>query len=233
MRFTTIMRPTEPKASTTVCTSLDNPPPLRPCYVNSEFLASSGLGHFDAIGVVVSSKELGDGALALQPLPFSDTTPNTVRYELKIVANGRARTAPTTSAQPLTWAYIEKWALPDDFIAAKKPIYIGLFGVVSGAKAIKAAAVAVHEVARVDALAGFDDFLGDAVRAVKGGQLTSRRVWRVWAELWDADPKERVIGGVNFDDVAARISAVLGVNAAKAPTRVDSRSQRYWPGYDI
>ena len=33
MRITTMMRPTEPKANTTVFTSLDYQPPLRPFYI--------------------------------------------------------------------------------------------------------------------------------------------------------------------------------------------------------
>lgn len=38
---------------------------------------------------------------------------------------------------------------------------------------------------------------------------------------------------VHFDDLAGKISEVLGFKAAKDPTRVDSRSQRYWPEYYI
>lgn len=234
MRITTIVRTTETKASTTVYASLDYRPPLRPCYVNSEYLASSGLASFDAIGLVISTEELGecDVVLALPPLPFSDLTANTVRYEHKIVRGGKERGAPTTLAQPVTRAYIEKWALPDGFIAEKKPIFLGLFAVVSGAKRIKSAA-AVEEVARLEALAGFDGFLGDVVREEEGGKLTTRRVWRVWAERWGADPDECVIGVVAFGDVAGRISEILKVAAEKYPTRVDGRSQRYWEGYAI
>ncbi len=103
----------------------------------------------------------------------------------------------------------------------------------SGAKRIKSAAAAVEEVARLEALAGFDGFLGDAVREEEGGKLTTRRVWRVWAERWGADPDKCVIGGVAFGDVAGRISETLEVAAEKYPTRVDGRSQRYWEGYAI
>ena len=172
MRITTIMRPTEPKGNTIVYASLDNPPPLRPCYFNSGFLSSSGFGSFADIGVVISTEKLADGdvALALPPLPFSDTTPNTVRYEHRTVRGSKERTALTTPAQPVTRMYVEKWALPDRFIAAKKSVHIGLCAIVSGAKQIKAAAAALEEVAKLKALAGLDDFLDGAVREEEGGK---------------------------------------------------------------
>lgn len=170
MRFTTIMRPTEPKASTTVYVSLDYRSQLRPCYINNEFLASSSLGSFEAIGVVISAEELTDSdiVLALPPIPFFKTTPNTVRYAHRIVRGGKERTVPTSPVQPVTWLYVEKSALPDSFIYEKQPIYIGLFAIVNGAKQIKAAVTAVEEDAKHEALAVLDDFLDGAVLEEEG-----------------------------------------------------------------
>ena len=70
----------------------------------------------------------------------------------------------------------------------------------------------------------FDAFLRETVRAEDGGKLTSRRVWRVWAERCGADPAEPVIAGIRFTDVAGRVRATLGAAAAETPTRVDGVS---------
>ena len=83
------------------------------------------------------------------------------------------------------------------------------------------------------ASAAFDAFLRESVRVKKGGRLTSRQIWAVWAARWGADPEDRVIAGVRFADVAGRLRALFGTAAAKDPTRIDGRLQRYWSGYAI
>ena len=256
MRRTILMKWVGTTKNTTAFLSLDKPAPMDRFHINSESLASAGLGEKDVIIVIISTDEFAAGEVMLAPLPapYYKELRDTVRYQHRVTTRGgKDRPAPNTPALPVTLAYINRAALPDVFIAEQGPIFFGLAGVMVGPErpADEAAEVAdgtadAEEVAddtpaaevageTDDAAdrATFDDFLRKTMRTEEGGKLTTRRVWRVWAERCGADPADRVIAGVHFKDVAGMVREILGVAAAEKPTRVDGVSQRYWPGYAI
>ena len=92
---------------------------------------------------------------------------------------------------------------------------------------------AVEDANVTDPYSAFDAFLRERVRVQRGGRITSRQIWEVWAARWGADSKERVIAGVRFIDVSRRFHSTFGATAAKDSTRIDGSHQRYWSGYTI
>ena len=241
MKRTMRMKQDGKRKNTTRYGPLDEPAPMRNFYTNTERLASAGLGEKGKIIVVISTEPFaeGDVALAAPAVPYFGLTSNMVRYEHRELKDGKERQAANTQDLPVTRAYVEKFALDERFITERKPIFFGVSGIMEfagdDADLADKIADAVPEVAVEIAdggIAAFDVFLRESVRE-EDGKLTTRRIWRVWAALWGADPDDPVIAGVRFTDVAGRVRAILGAVAAKNPTRVDGILQRYWPGYAI
>ena len=223
---------------------MDDPWILENFYPNSHYMASAGLGKTLKIILVVSTEKFADGEvdLAFPPVPFDEELSRLVRYRHTVERSGKERQATNTPELPVTLAYANKAALPAEFIARRRPIHFGVSALVEGTgrdtevadeTADLEVAAETSEHAAAEGVTGFDAFLTESVREEEGGRLTTRRVWRVWAEKWEADPDEQVIAGVQFDEVAGRVSEILGVTTAKDPTRVDGKSQRYWPGHAI
>lgn len=235
MRITTRMKRTDTTKNTTRYAPLDQPPSMYDLYANTEALNRAGLSAFDTIAVAISTEEIAatEVALTFPPVPFYRLTSNAVRYEHRVVVNGRERMAPNTFELPVTRAYVEKRALPDQFVAQQRSLFLGISPVLSNAQQIAATAAALAEIVREESLAAFDVFLEKYVRRAADGRLTSRQVWRVWANLHGADPRDREIAGVRFADVAHRIREVLGIGADEKPAPIEGRVQRYWTGYEI
>ena len=204
---------------------LGEAPPMKEFYVNTEKVSSLPSAAEELL-LTISSEPLAAGEVALKfaPLPFSRDFKDVVRYQHTIEGKGKGRRknrpAPNTPDLPVNLEYVNRAALDDGFIAEKRPIYFGL-------------SAADHKIDPPDAIAAFDAFLRKFVRVKRGGRLTSRQIWAVWAARWGANPDERVIEGVQLADVARRFRAVFGATAVKKPTRIDGISQRYWQGFTI
>ena len=186
--------------------------------------------------------EDGEVDLAFPPVPFDRMLSEVVRYRHTVERGGKTRQAPNTVELPVTLAYAVRTALPDEFVVARRPLYLGVSALaeetrrdpeVSGANADAedAAENSGNDVA--GGIAGFDAFLRESVRKEEDGKLTTRRVWLVWADRWGADPDVEEIAGVLFADVAGTMSEMLGTTTAGNPTRVDGKPQCFWPGYAI
>ena len=245
MRITVMMKMNRITKNTTMFSSLDDPAPMRDLYINSKCLESARLESVDTVIVVISTEPITtDGViLALPPVPFYKLTQNTARYEHRDTKDGKDRPSANTRELPVTRVYVDKSILDDKFIAERMPIFFGVSGVMEKAGRVADIAAETAGTASVTEVVGetgdsavraaFDAFLRESVRVEEDGKITTRQIWRVWAARWGDDPDEPVIAGIRYSDVAGRVRAILGVVAAKNPTRVDGRLQRYWSGYAI
>ena len=239
MRLSVRMKPVEEKVNTTLYEPFGDSPPMKNFYLNTE--VASALP-FDAkeITLTISDEPFAEGevALAFPPVPFYKMFRSAVRYEHRVARRGRVRRAANTPELPVSLAYVNRAALDEEFIAGRRPIHFGVSATseVAAEDEEQPAAADIDagdESSGVEGLAAFDDFLRESVKSQKEGRLTSRRIWAVWAARCDADPSEDMIAGVQFADVARRFRARFGAAAAKNPTRIDGRLQRYWDGYTI
>lgn len=205
------------------------PGPMDNFYVNSKAIASLP---FDtaALRLTLSSEPFGDGEVerAFPPVPFYRSSDRVVRYQYR----DKGRTVTSTTALPVTLAYVYRSALEGKFVEQRKPIYFGISPVIEDEKQVVVTDGA-GETSHADAIAAFEDFLREVVLVKRGERLTSRQIWAVWATRWNAEPDERVIARVRYDDVSRRFRATFGVVAEPVPTRIDGRSQRYWRGFTI
>ena len=238
MRLSVRMKRVEEKINTTKLEPCGEPAPMDNYYINTELLNSLPLG--EELMLFLSDKPFAEGevTIALPPVPFYKLLKNTARYEHRTERAGKTRRAANTPGLPVTLAYVKKSALEDEFIAARKPIYYGICAVAEAAveepepAAVDDAEIA-DEVTGADTVAVFDDFLRASVRVQRGGRLTTRQIWSVWAARCGADPADKVVVGVRFMDVSRRFHATFGATAAKNPARIDGSHQRYWSGYTI
>ena len=230
------MRQVEQKSHTTKCEPCDTPAPMDSFYPDTGVLTSLP---FDTEEFMLSISDkpfvAGEVDLLLPPLPFVRSTKNKTRFEIQNARGHRLRSSPE---YPVTQAFINNDALDVAIIDAQRPIYFGISAVTEAdAEAEEQAAVADIDVGNesdgADAIAAFDAFLRESVRVQRGGRLTSRQIWAVWAARWGAEPEDKAITGVQFADVARRLRTIFGATAAKDPTRIDGRLQRYWSGYAI
>ena len=244
MKLTTMMEFSGTTKNTTAFEILDVPAPMKSPHINTECLISAGLEGKRRLALRMSTEPFEDGEvdLAFPPVPFEKVLSEVVRYRHTFKRGGRVRQAPNTIELPVTLAYAVRTALPDEFVAARRPLYLGVSALAeetrrdpdasgANADAEDAAENAGNDVP--GGIAGFDAFLRESVRKEEDGKLTTRRVWLVWADRWGADPDEDEIAGVLFADVAGRMSEMLGTTTAGNPTRVGGKPQRYWPGYAI
>ena len=238
MRLIIRMKVVEEKINTTKLEPCDEPAPLDSFFVNTERLNS--LPSEEERELVLADEPFAEGevSIAFPPIPFYKLLKTTVRFEHRVSTGGKDRRATNTPALPVTLSYVKKSHLPDDFIAARKSLYSGLRAVTKAVaeeqeRALVGDTESADEVAGADAVAAFDAFLKASVRVQRGGRITSRQIWEVWAARWGADSKERVIAGVRFIDVSRRFRATFGATAAKDPTRIDGELQRYFSGYAI
>ena len=229
------MKKVEDKLNTTKLEPCDEPAPLKDHYINTEFLTSLPFGTEELI-LHLSDEPLPEGevAIAFPSLPFNRSTKNLTRFEIQ---NDRGRRLRSSLENPVTQAFVYNDELGAEFIKEKRPLYSGISpvpeAVVEEQQATVDATDLTDEVAGADAVAAFDAFLKASVRVQRGGRITSRQIWEVWAARWGADSKERVIAGVRFIDVSRRFRATFGATAAKDPTRIDGELQRYFSGYAI
>ena len=244
MKLTTMMEYSGTTKNTTAFEILDDPAPIKSPHINTECLISAGLEGKRRLVLRMSTEPLEDGEvdLAFPSVPCDRVLNEVVRYRHTFKRGGKTRQAPNTIELPVTLAYAARTALPDEFIAARRPLYLGVSALAeetrrdpeasgANAEAEDAAENSGNDVA--GGIAGFDAFLMESVRKEEDGKLTTRRIWPVWADRWGADPGEDEIAGVRFADVAGRVSKVLRTTSARNPTRVDGKLQRFWPGYAI
>ena len=239
MRLSVRMKPVEEKVNTTLYEPVGDSPPMKNFYLNTE-VASALPFDTKEITLTISDEPFAEGEVALPfpPVPFYKVFRSAVRYEHRVARRGRVRRAANTPELPVSLAYVNRAALDEEFIAGRRPIHFGVSApseVAAEDEEQPAAADidAGEESSGVEGLAAFDGFLRESVKSQKEGRLTSRRIWAVWAARCDADPSEDMIAGVQFADVARRFRALFGAAAAKNPTRIDGRLQRYWDGYTI
>ena len=208
--------------------------PMDNFYVNSEALSLLPLNEGKMV-LSISTSPFADGEVEITgpPVPFYRELGRVVRYQHTIERRGKERPAPNTPALPVTLAYVNKSVLDYAIIVEQKPLYFGLSAVNEVVVEDENQTAADDEIARADASAAFDDFLRESVRVQKGERLTSRQIWALWATRWNAEPDERVIARVRYDDVSRRFRATFGAVAEPVPTRIDGRSQRYWRGFTI
>ena len=232
------MKVVEEKVNTTKLAPIEEPAPLDSFYVNTQILNS--LPSEEERELVLADEPFAEGevAIAFLPVPFYKLLKNTVRFQHRVSTGGKDRGATNTPALPVTLSYVKKSYLPDDFIAARKSLYSGLRAVTKAVAEEQEPATVddtdvAAEVAGADAIAAFDNFLRASVRVQRGGRLTTRQIWPVWAARWGADPADKVVGGVRYMDVSRRFRATFGATAAKDPTRIDGELQRYFSGYAI
>ena len=236
MRLSVRMKKVEEKVNTTKLEPCREPAPMDSYYINTEFLTSLPFGTEELI-LHLSDEPLPEGevAIAFPSLPFTRSTKNLTRFEIQ---NDRGRRLRSSLENPVTQAFVYNDELGAEFIKEKRPLYSGISPVTEAAveepepAAVDDTEIAA-EVAGADAIAAFDAFLKASVRVQRGGRITSRQIWEVWAARWGADSKERVIAGVRFIDVSRRFRATFGATAAKDPTRIDGELQRYFSGYAI
>lgn len=229
--------------NTTVFEPVCKPGAMKNFYVNTEAVSSLPVDlDKEELGLAISSYPIADGAMALAfpPVPFYKAHISVVQYQHtdEMKAQGRRKSAPartSTPALPVTKAYVHRVCIDDHLVAERKQLHFAIYLVTAVSSDRTQAAVAnVGEVIdRAAALDRLDTFLTDSVREQQGSRLTSRQVWAAWARHCGADPADDLIAGVRFTDVARRFRGVFGVAAAKSPTRIDGRLQRYWSGYAI
>ena len=228
------MKRIEDKFATTKLEPCGEPAPLKNYYINTELLNSLPLG--EELMLFLSDRPIAEGEVivALPPVPFFKLLKNSVRYEHRTAKDRRAANTPEL---PVTLSYVKRTDLPDEFIAARKPLYSGICPVPEAVAEEEQATVdttdLADEVAGADAVAAFDAFLRERVRVQRSGRITSRQIWGVWVARCSADPADDPIAGVAFSDVSRRFRVTFGATAAKGPTRIDGMSQRYWSGYTI
>ena len=233
MRLSVRMKRVEDKFTTTKLEPCGEPPPINSYYINTELLNSLPLG--EELMLFLSDEPFAEGevTIALPPVPFFKLLKNSVRYEHRTAKDRRAANTPEL---PVTLSYVKRADLPDEFIVARKPLYSGISlvpeAVVEEEEEVTIVDV-VEEATGPDAAAAFVAFLRERVRVQRGGRLTSRQIWRVWAARWGADPADDPIAGVAFSDVSRQFRKVFGATAAKNPARIDGSHQRYWAGYTI
>ena len=235
MRLSVRMKKVEAKLYTTRYEPRDELAPLDSYYIDTELLTSLPFGTEELI-LHLSDEPLPEGevAIAFPSLPFNRSTKNLTRFEIQ---NRRGRRLRSSLEYPVTQAFVYNDALGTETITAERPLYSGIppvpEAVVEEQQATVDATDLTDEVAGADAVAAFDAFLRERVRVQRGGRITSRQIWRVWASRCSADPADDPIAGVAFSDVSRRFRATFGAPAAKGPTRIDRMSQRYWSGYTI
>ena len=239
MRMKLRMRTVEKKVNTTQFDLHGDSPPMKGFYLNTKVVCSLPFGTEEII-LFLSDEPFAEGEvfIAFPPVPFYKELKTTVRYEHRVEIRGKDRRAANTPELPVTLVYVNKSHLEDEFIAAQKPIHLGMSPVgesVEGGEGQPGTndLDLDSEIVRTDALAVFDAFLRESVRPQEGGRLTSRQIWPLWAERCGNNPDDRVIEGVRYADVARRVRAVFGVTAAKFPTRINGSLQRYWSDYAI
>ena len=239
MRLTVRMKPVEEKVNTTLYKSVGDSPPMKDFYLNTEVASALPFDTKEII-LTISDEPFAEGEVALvfPPVPFYKAFRSAVRYEHRAERRGRERRAANTPELPVSLAYVNRAVLDEEFIAERRPIHFGVSAPSEVAAEDEKQAVAADidvgdESSGVEAIAAFDSFLRESVKIQKEGRLTSRQIWAVWAAQRNVDPDERVIAGVRYADVARRFRALFGAAAAKNPTRIDGRLQRYWSGYAI
>ena len=237
MRFEATMRMVDETKNTIKFQLVGESPPMTSFYVNRARLASMPFDTREMI-LEISSEPFADGevALAFPPVPFSGVLRRFVRYQHTIKRAGTEKQAPNTPELPVTLAYVEKAVLERKFVVDRLPIYFGVSPINEVSTTDEERAVVVvtdGEIDRADAVDAFDAFIRESVQVKRGGQLTTRQVWTVWAARCGADPEGKEIAGVPYTIVYRRLRDVLGVAAAPKPTRIDGIIQRYWPGYSI
>ena len=76
----------------------------------------------------------------------------------------------------------------------------------------------------------FVEFLDGHVEEHKDGRLTVGELWHVWAARHDADPREKLVGGIGPQAAAKLFRARFGASE-QSRARIDGRVQRCWIGY--
>ena len=226
------MKRVEDKFATTKLEPCGEPTPLTNHYINTQLLNSLPLG--EELMLFLSDRPFAEGEVivALPPVPFFKLLKNSVRYEHRTAKDQRAANTPEL---PVTLSYVKRAALEDEFIAARKPIYFGISPVTETdvEEDLVTIVDVVDEPTGPDAAAVFVAFLRERVRVQRGGRLTSRQIWSVWAARWGADPADDPIAGVAFSDVSRQFRATFGATTAPSPARIDGAHQRYWTGFAI
>ena len=235
MRLSVRLKKVEEKVNTTKFEPIDEAPPLDNYYIDTTAVYSMPFDT-EELELFLSDEPLPEGevAIAFPPLPFIRSTKNKSRFEIQ---NDRGRRLRSSLEYPVTQAFVYNDSLGAETITAERPLYSGISPVPEAVAEEEQAAVedttVTDEITGADATAAFDAFLRASVRVQRGGRITTRQIWGVWAARWGADSTERVIAGVRFIDVSRRFRAVFGVTAATAPTRIDGSLQRYWSDYAI
>ena len=233
MRLNARMRKVEEKTLTTQFDLVGTSRPMKNFYVNAERLASLPFDTAE-LCLTISSTPFVDGEVAVEipPVPFYETSRYFVRYQHTIERKGRKRFAPSTFDLPVTLAYVDKDVLEDDMLTKQLPIYFGISAVDEVVIEDEEQAVD-DEIAHTDARTTFEDFLRESVQVKRGGRLTSRQIWAVWAARWNAESDAKTVAGVQFREVSTRFYDVFKVRAEPTPTRIEGRSQRYWSHFTI
>ena len=239
MRLSVVIRRVEEKARTTRFELVGESPPMTGFYVNRERLAALTFDTGEMV-LTISSKPFGDGEamIAFPPVPFFKEHKDVVRYQHTTESKGKARFAPSTFDLPVTQAYVDKDVLKDDMLNNQTPIYFGVSAVnevvIEDEKQDVTSDIAVEdEIFDGVAIAAFDDFLRESIQVKRGGRLTSRQIWAVWAARWNAESDAKTVAGVQFREVSTRFYDVFKVRAEPTPTRIEGRSQRYWSHFTI
>ena len=233
------MKRVEMKTRTTRCEPCDTDmlAPLDNFYPDTELLDSLPF-NTDEFILSIADRPFAERevAIAFPPLPFVRMTKNKCRFE---ILNDRGRRLRTSSEYPITQAFMNNELMDARIMVERRPIYFGISEVPQAVTEDEGQATAddldagKEESGGADAIAAFDDFLRETVRVAKGGRITSRQIWAVWAARCGANPDDEVGGGVRFTDVARRFRSVFRATAVKTPTRIDGRLQRYWLDYTI
>ena len=236
MRLSVRLKKVEEKVNTTKFDPIDEAPPLDNYYIDTTAVYSMPFDT-EELELFLSDEPLlkGEVAIAFPPLPFIRSTKNKSRFEIQ---NDRGRRLRSSLEYPVTQAFVYNDALGTDFIKDERSLYSGISPVTEAAvKEEEQAAVedttVTDEAPGPDALAAFDAFLRERVRIRRGGRLTSRQIWSVWAARWGADPADDPIAGVAFSDVSRQFRATFGATTAPNPARIDGSHQRYWSGFAI
>ena len=177
------MKKVEDKLNTTKFEPCDEPAPLKDHYINTEFLTSLPFGTEELI-LHLSDEPLPEGevAIAFPSLPFTRSTKNLTRFEIQ---NDRGRRLRSSLEYPVTQAFLYNDIVGTETITAERPLYSGISPVPEAVAEEEQAAVedttVTDEVTGADATAAFDAFLRASVRVQRGGRITTRQIWSVWA----------------------------------------------------
>ena len=243
MRLDPRMKKIEEKINTTKYEPSGDFRPMRNFYPNTEAMSSLPFDT-DEILLSISDEPFDDGEVALvfPPVPFHEIRGNSVLYqhtaERKKTSRRKPRPAPSTPELPATQVYVIRSFLDGNFVAARKPLYLGISAipetVIEDEKPPTANDGGSGDaIDRADALAALDAFLRDYVRVQRRARLTSRQIWAMWAKYHQADSASEVIRGIRLRDISRRFRAVFGVIMVENSTRIDGIHQRYWDGYII